>query len=45
MEAYAEYAERFGRGQTAERLAERGGFGYAELVYYLGHVPKTWRKR
>lgn len=29
-------------GQSAERIAERGGFGYEELVKYLGHEPTTW---
>lgn len=32
-------------GQSAERLAERGGFGWFELVEFLGHEPRTWRKR
>jgi hypothetical protein len=41
-EAYRDYARRFGTSQSAERLAQRGGFGYAELVDHLGHPPKTW---
>lgn len=41
-EAYTEYAKRHGTSQTAERIAERGGFGYSELVKLLGHSPKTW---
>ena len=30
-QAYKVYAARYGRGQSLERLAERGGFGLAEL--------------
>lgn len=30
--AYEYYAERFGKAQSLERLAERGGFGRIELV-------------
>lgn len=36
---------RYGAGQSAERLAERGGFGYWELTDLLGHEPKTWQPR
>jgi hypothetical protein len=42
LEAYADYAKRYGTSQSAERLAERGGFGWDELVGHLGHEPKTW---
>lgn len=45
LEAYKDYSNRYGSGQSAERLAERGGFGYAELVDHLGREPRTWRKR
>lgn len=44
-EAWSDYAGRYGRDQSAERIAERGGFGYFELVGYLGHDPKTWGPR
>ena len=40
--AWSGYSARYGKGQSAERLAERGGFDYAELVEFLGHEPKTW---
>ena len=40
--AWSAYAVRYGRDQSAERIAERGGFGYAELTSLLGHEPKTW---
>ncbi len=43
--AYAAYAARYGRSQSAERLAERGGFGYGELLELLGHEPTTWEPR
>lgn len=33
--AYVEYVKQFGKTQTLERLAERGGFGREELVTLL----------
>lgn len=30
-------------GQSAERIAQRGGFGLVELVTQLGRMPSTWR--
>lgn len=44
VEAATAY-NREGHGQSAERLAERGGFGYRELQRYLGHDPTTWEPR
>jgi hypothetical protein len=41
-EAWVGYAKRYS-GQDAERIAERGGFGYAEMTEYMGHEPVTWR--
>jgi len=37
-------AEEYGKyyRQSARRLAERGGFGYGELIKWLGHEPETW---
>jgi hypothetical protein len=36
--AYQRYSQLYGTGQSLERLAERGGFGLAELGYLLrGH--------
>jgi hypothetical protein len=35
------YAARYGRQQSAERIAERGGFGYGEIVMLTGDVPRT----
>lgn len=43
MEIYAAYAKRYGRDQSAERLAERGGFGWNECVLLLGREPATWK--
>ena len=45
LEAYADYSAKYGRSQSAERLAERHGFGYWELTDHLGHEPKTWEPR
>lgn len=42
-EAWGDYARQYGTQQSAERMAERGGFGYGELLTHLGHEPKTWR--
>lgn len=39
--AYSTYAKMYGRGQTMERLAERGGFYPSELDGYL----PDWRER
>jgi hypothetical protein len=42
LEAFLEYARRYGRSQSVERIAERGGFSYGELLLFLGHAPTTW---
>ncbi len=41
LEAYDDYAKKYGTSQTAERLAERGGFGARELDE---HIP-GWRDK
>lgn len=40
LEAHAIYAKR--HDQSAERIAKRGGWGYAEVTKLLGHPPTTW---
>lgn len=45
LTAWSAYAAKYGTGQSAERLAERGGFGYGELIMFLGHEPTTWEPR
>jgi hypothetical protein len=45
LEAFEAYAEQHGREQGPERMAERGGFSYYELLMFLGHQPKTWEPR
>jgi hypothetical protein len=42
---YSTYTKRYGRGQSAERIAERGGFGYYEITLLTGAPPRTWEKR
>ena len=37
--AYEYYAKRFGKTQSLERLAERGGFGREELVMLIRQDP------
>lgn len=44
-EAWREYARRFGPYQSAERIAERHGFGYSEMTDLLGREPTTWEPR
>jgi len=45
LQAWEAYAKRFGRDQSADRVAERGGFCYREVTEFLGHAPRTWRPR
>lgn len=45
VEAWEEYARRYGHDQSAERIAERHGFGWDELCELLGREPTTWRPR
>lgn len=42
LEAYAAYAREYGYSQTAERIAERGGFGKFEAEKLLRGPLKTW---
>jgi hypothetical protein len=39
--AWSAYAVRYS-GQSAERMAERGGFSWGELCHFLGRPPTTW---
>lgn len=41
--AYSDYARRYGTSQSAERLAERGGFSFSELTDHLKREPTTWK--
>lgn len=43
LEAWGAYAKRYGDSQSAERMAERHGFSYCELVTFLGREPSTWK--
>jgi hypothetical protein len=42
LKAWSGYAAEYGSSQSAERMAERGGFCYGELIMFLGHEPETW---
>ena len=42
LEAFAATTVVYGHRLGAEGIAERGGFGYYELLDLLGHDPKTW---
>lgn len=43
LEAWHVYHQRW-KGQDAQRIADRGGFGYREIFELIGHYPETWRK-
>jgi len=43
VEAWCRYAAQYGDLQSAERIAERGGFSWNELVSLLGREPGTWQ--
>jgi hypothetical protein len=45
QQAWQEYNKRWRGHQSAERIAERGGFGYAEITSLLGREPTTWQER
>ena len=46
LEAWEGYAKRYGRDyQSARRIAQRGGFDYAELLEFLGRDPVSWKPR
>lgn len=43
LEAFEPYVQKFGGGGSPERIAERAGFSYGELLMFLGHHPRTWK--
>lgn len=43
--AWEGYQKKYGNIQSAEVIAQRGGFGYYELSDLLGYLPKTWEPR
>lgn len=45
LEAWQAYDKKWRCGQTAERIVERGGFDWNELVEFLGREPTTWLPR
>ncbi len=42
-EAWAQYARDGHGSQSAERINERGGFGYEEISKLLRRTPTTWK--
>lgn len=47
-EAWLGYQRKYpgsARQQDAQRIHDRGGFGYEEVTEFLGHEPKTWLPR
>lgn len=45
LEVYEVYAARFGRDQSAERIAERHGFSKDEAEMLIGRPLRTWEPR
>lgn len=45
LEAFGAYSGKYGSDQSADRIAERGGFSYGELQTFLGRDPVTWIPR
>ena len=45
VEVWTRYAAEYGSRQSAERMAERGGFGFYEAQNLLGRPLKTWDAR
>jgi hypothetical protein len=45
LEIWQAYDKRYHCRQSAEIIAERGGFGFAEATDLLGHEPMTWEPR
>jgi hypothetical protein len=44
-EAWRAYDAKWRCGQSAERIHQRGGFGWSELCEFLGREPLTWEVR
>ncbi len=42
-ECFEAYAKRYGREQSCERTAQRGGFSWGEFVLFLGREPSSWQ--
>lgn len=42
LEVFEAYAKRYGRSQSAERLAERGGFAHSEVRMLLGREARSF---
>lgn len=42
LEVWSKYAQRHGKGQSAEHIEERGGWGYDEAEKLLGRPLTTW---
>lgn len=45
LEAYEVYGKKYGHQQSAERLADRGGFGWNEFIFLMKREPRTWIER
>jgi hypothetical protein len=43
FKAWEAYSKKYGKNQSAERIDERGGFCWDELVEFLGKEPETWQ--
>jgi len=45
LEIWLAYDKKYHCGQSAERIAERGGFGYTEATELVGRELRTWIAR
>lgn len=45
LEVFVQYARLYGAEQSAERIAERSGFGRREAESLLGRPLRTWEPR
>ena len=43
LRVYEAYRMIHGSSQSAERIAERQGFGWSEIVLLLGRIPDSWQ--
>lgn len=42
LEVWSKYTQQYGKGQSAEHIEERGGWGYDEAAKLLGRPLATW---
>jgi hypothetical protein len=43
LKVWEAYTKKWDAVQSAERIAQRGGFYLEEIMDLLGHKPETWK--